>query len=242
MLSFLPAQVLSDPDEFTLRPLTSKDIPGFVEVYLAAFSPGPIWKYTHFDSSSLRNYTRDCVRKVVEQEWHHHPDSVFANAITVPDHDEGAADGVERLVSFAVWHWLYPDQDQTILSTLQLPTILSGPCSDRLDTNLTRAAQVQAETKRVEDIYFRNLTSPQLYLNLLATHPDWDGHGFGAAQVEFGMEVAKARDAPVTLIATPAGYPLYDSLGFSSGANLTLEMYDGLGTLWFEYMRWNGTS
>lgn len=43
---------------------------------------------------------------------------------------------------------------------------------------------------------------------------------------------------PVTLLATPAGYPLYDSLGFESVENATISMLDGLGELWFEVMRW----
>jgi len=43
---------------------------------------------------------------------------------------------------------------------------------------------------------------------------------------------------PVTLLASPAGYPLYDSLGFESVVNATMEMLDGLGELWFEVMRW----
>lgn len=43
---------------------------------------------------------------------------------------------------------------------------------------------------------------------------------------------------PVTLFATPAGYPLYDSMGFESVKNATMPMLDGLGELWFEVMRW----
>ena len=43
---------------------------------------------------------------------------------------------------------------------------------------------------------------------------------------------------PVTLLATPAGYPLYDSLGFEGVKNATMPMLDRLGELWFEVMRW----
>jgi len=43
---------------------------------------------------------------------------------------------------------------------------------------------------------------------------------------------------PVTLLSSPAGYPLYDSLGFESVKNATVGMLDGLGELWFEVMRW----
>ena len=45
---------------------------------------------------------------------------------------------------------------------------------------------------------------------------------------------------PVTLLATPAGYPLYKSLGFESVANVTLNLLDGYngGITWIEYMQW----
>jgi len=85
-------------------------------------------------------------------------------------------------------------------------------------------------------------TTTQIYLQLLATHPSYDGHNFGARQVRRGMDFARDRDRKelVTLIATPVGYPLYKGLGFGSVANVSIEMLDGLGRLWWEVMRWKG--
>lgn len=99
----------------------------------------------------------------------------------------------------------------------------------------------------------------QLYLNLLATHPGWDGNGFAARQVRWGMELscgygsedvdvdvggisgeAKGTTVPVTLLATPAGWPLYESLGFEGVENATISMLDGLGELWNEVCKWDG--
>jgi hypothetical protein len=45
---------------------------------------------------------------------------------------------------------------------------------------------------------------------------------------------------PVTLLATPAGWVLYDSLGFEGLKNATVEMVDGDGELWYEVMQWDG--
>jgi hypothetical protein len=45
---------------------------------------------------------------------------------------------------------------------------------------------------------------------------------------------------PVTLLATPAGWGLYDEMGFEGVKNATVEMVDGDGELWYEVMEWDG--
>ncbi|EKG13338.1 hypothetical protein MPH_09620 [Macrophomina phaseolina MS6] len=52
------------------------------------------------------------------------------------------------------------------------------------------------------------------YLAGLATHPDYQGNGLGAALVRWGLEQAEKDGLPVYLEATPAGAPLYKRLGF----------------------------
>lgn len=109
-------------------------------------------------------------------------------------------------------------------------------------TNLTRAADFTRQNKAIERKYFDEKYPHQLYLHLLATHPDWDGNGFGARHCEWGMALSRELEPimPVTLFASPAGFPLYDSLGFESVKNATMPMLDGLGDLWFEVMEWDG--
>ncbi|KAJ9605868.1 hypothetical protein H2200_009717 [Cladophialophora chaetospira] len=138
------------------------------------------------------------------------------------------------------------DLGQESLSEIKLP------CSLHLDMNLIRTAHLAPQLNKAEKDYIEDAYEYQLYLGLLATHPDWDGNGFGAAQVEWGMDFAKAEEqrlslsegrkirVPVTLLATPAGYPLYKSLGFESVANVTFVLIDSFqgSTTWFEYMRW----
>jgi len=128
---------------------------------------------------------------------------------------------------------------------------LELPCSLHLDMNIVRALHLSSQVEAAEQKYIHDMYEYQFYLGALGTHPDWDGHGFGATQVEWGIEKAKLEEErlsklegrrvrlPVTLLATPAGYPLYKSLGFESAANITLELLDNFegGTAWFEYMR-----
>ncbi|KAK4552352.1 hypothetical protein LTR86_010523 [Recurvomyces mirabilis] len=241
-------QVLGGPDDkINIRPVVREDLDDVVTTFLDAFGPGAIAQYTQFPDPSLRNYTHRCYLQLFEKDWARFQanELTFANAITVPSsQDETGSLRSEKVVSFAFWRWLEVEQGTT--SSLQLqplfPTLLlrhEGKCSDHLDTNVTREAQVLAYMDDIEQNYYSNLTHTELYLNVIATHPDWDGHGFGAAQVEYGLGKAKEAGANVTLVATPAGYPLYASLGFEAVANVTMQMFDGLGVLWLEYMRWD---
>ncbi|OJD32508.1 gnat family [Diplodia corticola] len=52
------------------------------------------------------------------------------------------------------------------------------------------------------------------YLTSLATHPDHQGKGVGAALVRWGIEQGERDGVPVYLEATPDGYFLYKKLGF----------------------------
>jgi hypothetical protein len=58
--------------------------------------------------------------------------------------------------------------------------------------------------------------------------------------LHWGFELANTSKIPVTLIATPAGYPLYDDIGFRGIKNITIETLDGWanGLLWFEVMEY----
>lgn len=124
-------------------------------------------------------------------------------------------------------------------------------CSIRPDINFTRLGSYQEQFNPLINKYIYSAYTDQLNLALLATHPTWDGHGFAAHNLRWGMELAQSLGldedregggVPVTLIGTPAGYPVYDSVGFESIKNITVQMLDGLGELWWEVMRWNGTA
>ena len=125
-------------------------------------------------------------------------------------------------------------------------------CSANLDTNLIRLAHLLPQLIAAEDQYITDAYEFQLYLGTLATHPDWDGHGFGAAHVRWGIRKAESEAQrlskqlgrrvriPVTLLATPAGHTLYKELGFEEAANITFKLLNGFngGETWYEYMRY----
>ncbi|RYP39334.1 hypothetical protein DL767_002245 [Monosporascus sp. MG133] len=61
---------------------------------------------------------------------------------------------------------------------------------------------------------------------------DGDG-GFGAANCSWGTEQAARSAKNATLVAFEAGVPLYRPLVFEAVKNMTIEMLDGLGPVWY---------
>jgi len=231
-----PLSGLTAP-QHTFRPAVEDDLDDVVTVYIDAFKPSAAWEYSHLSDDRYANYTWTCMRKRLQEEWDNRHNISFANVISVPQEKRSDTQRDERVVSFAAWSWKTPGEQTWPLSALRLHT-LAAKCSENLDMNLTRAADLERQIVLAEDRYVHNVTEPQLYLGLLATHPHWDGNGFGAEQVRYGIREAADASVPITLLASPAGYPLYDSLGFSSLANVTFRRLDDLGVLWLEYMRW----
>ncbi|KKY25643.1 putative gnat family [Diplodia seriata] len=55
-----------------------------------------------------------------------------------------------------------------------------------------------------------------VHLASLATHPDHQGKGIGAALVRWGIEQGEKDGVPVYLEATPRGFFLYKKMGFEA--------------------------
>jgi hypothetical protein len=276
-----PLHLPNNAREGHFRDVQRSDFPAIATLVVEAFSPSAAWHYLMPDLEHHKAEVRTCLLLQMEQGWEtHDKQHTIGKVITVPHHNE---DGKEEdlPVSIAVWHIRSQDQisntnTATNINTnpnlnpftpFSLPSLLQT-CTPPPSTNLTRAASYAAQVTAIEQHYFSPEMYPsQLYLNLLATHPDWDGHGFGARQVEWGMNLSRtleserkldssdsslardfsvARDSslslgmPVTLLATPAGWVLYDEMGFEGVKNATVEMVDGDGELWYEVMEWDG--
>lgn len=163
-----------------------------------------------------------------------------------------------RAVSMSIWNILKRDEEDRSSYGFTVPGLgqhsigtRAMGCTDVPGINKTRCLDYNRQFEAISQKYIHEAYPQQLYLNLLATHPKWDGNGFAARHLHWGMELVKRMEEdegvvgkeetgnwPLTLLATPAGYPLYRSEGFESVKNATVEMLDGLGKLWYEVMRW----
>lgn len=247
------SQTILNSAGYHFRPAIREDIDDITTVYLDAFSPGPLWQYTMPAYQRWKDYIWHCQQAAIEQQWDNlDTDTTFVQVVAVPD--TNASNGRnERVVAFGIWK--LKERDNIVTSALehssqigmrdwkiQLDTSNNSSkynCSANLGRNQTRTAdferQFDAKSQFLDKAY-----PEQLYLNTLATHPDWDGYGFAALNLHWGFELANTYKIPVTLIATPAGYPLYDDIGFRSIKNITIETLDGWGEgiLWFEVMEY----
>ncbi|KAL1582651.1 hypothetical protein WHR41_08740 [Cladosporium halotolerans] len=225
----------------TLRPITRADIPALATIYIEAFAPSALWHYTfpHLDSRT-KPALHACITAQLTQAWPtRNKTTTFANVITVPDHE---ADGADTAVALAVWNLREAPSEKEEASPLNAfsPSALLDSCNPWPGANATRQVSLAGQFSEIDEKYFQHAYERQFYLALLATHPSWDGNGFGAAHCEWGMGVAKARNLPVTLLATQVGWPLYDSLGFEGLANVSLRFdEEGWEEPWFEVMEWH---
>lgn len=79
----------------------------------------------------------------------------------------------------------------------------------------------------------------KLYLNTLATHPDYQSRGAGSKLVLEGLKIARSHHLNATLIATPVGEPLYHHLGFVSIANISITSVDKDEAFPYDVMYYN---
>lgn len=219
------------PTEF--RDLRVEDAGDFATVIIDAFSQSPSWNYIHQFADDHPGYLRNCMVQSVKEAFSNGTLGSSYKVIAVPEQSSRSG---SRVVSISIWNFNKTTQNSTSL----IPLIFGedGSCAKQLDVNQTRSAPYVkhlADAEKVLDYIFER----QAYLELLATHPKWDGHGFAARHLDWGMDVARNMGLPATLIATPAGYPLYKSKGFQDVANVTLDMLDGLGILWHEAMKYS---
>ncbi|KAK5094919.1 hypothetical protein LTR70_003766 [Exophiala xenobiotica] len=237
-------QIYLSDSNIHIRPATEADLDDITTVMIDAFAPGPLWRYAFQYQNQFKEYQWNCLREDLGEQLRNIPNNTWANVISVASQNSGTriqGNRQERVIAIAAWKIFEPSAEHSDRGSMDLPGVLhnSAKCSDHLDANMTRMLDVERQTSAAIKRYVYDLPHTQLYLSLLATHPEWDGHGFGAVHCHWGMEMAKEMNVPVTLIGTPAGWPLYDSLGFKSVANITIKTLGKMEDLWYEYMRYD---
>jgi hypothetical protein len=276
----------NNPITYNFRPATEADLPAITTITVEAFLPSAAWHYLIPDIKHHKQDIWNCLHDQIVQGWKHFDSNkTFLNVITVPPSSSSSNSenkNNEVPVSFAVWNVRTLEEEEegafssSTSSSLSVDAILQT-CLIPPGTNFTRAQDYDRQLQTILQRFFspsqESVWQDQLYLNLLATHPEWDGNGFGARQVKWGLELSRrlggrggggggegreegnvvvvgeeeegdeeatAGSIPVTLLSSPAGWPLYESLGFEGVENATIGMLDGLGELWFEVCKWDG--
>lgn len=250
---------------FKFRNATIDDIDDIATVLIDAFKPSPVFKYIRqFADEAGEEYTWTCQREGYRDLFQEHAADYRFQVITVP---ESTSLSGEKVVSVSVWDisrtehhrdgelplaslspLLSHSLSRTTYSNADYKHVSGFNCSAHLDMNLTRAYHYQHFMEDAERKYLAEPFGAQLYLGLLATHPSWDGNGFAAQHLHWGkaqLELLRRPSGdrlPMTLLATPAGYPLYVEEGFRELKNITMERLDGKGVFWHEVMSYEQSS
>ncbi|KXJ91721.1 acyl-CoA N-acyltransferase [Microdochium bolleyi] len=139
------------------------------------------------------------------------------------------AAGDKRIVAFGIWELPPPQRtsngaDQQGLATLlphstATPPSTSSDTADtittRRDANPARVARYAAEFSRAKSHFFElPYGDTNLYLSILACHPDYQRRGIGRRLVTWGLEKASREGLDLTVFGSPMGSLLYQAVGF----------------------------
>ena len=244
-----------------IRNGTLADLDAITNVLVDAYSPAPEQEYIFQFRDQYSKYHWECMRQDVLDAFKQvrERDGVYFNVIDAPiekkdvdevgSGDEGDHGHPQEMKVVAIAAWIrYAREDDVEESQTSLPALFSSlypdvgvreskqaktNCSLHLDMNITRAEHFSRQFSAYKDHYIETAYDKQVYLALLATHPDYDGRGFGAMHCEWGKELARRwgeeleEKVNVTLMATPPGYSLYSTIGFESVKNLSFTRVEG---------------
>lgn len=250
-----------------VRNATLQDLDNVASVLASAFAGSPAWNYGYQFRKISPEYHLYCLRKDIRQQFlRMDVQRTWAKVLELRDPDR---DGQTEVVSVAVWKLLdqrggtdreggLESRERSLSSpwmdfrriTTEAAQLITGDdesgsatepfdCSLHLDANITRLNDFQQQLQIQRRPYIEDAYPVQLYLEELATHPHWQGHGYAEQLVRWGMSEAQRRKlGPVTLVSTPAGHDIYRRLGFIDLGEVLVRRLDGAAKLWFEAMRW----
>jgi len=229
--TFLPVQqpLYSVPGATELRNATLDDVDDITDIMVAAYSSTNFYNYCFQFRQKYPEEHWTCQRDGLRVSMEEYKDQITVNVITSPTNEDPS---VSKPVAVAAWA-------HSGIGAAAMSGVLAN-CQDQRDMNRTRADDFNGQLANAKAKYLDNeYGSDQVYLALLATHPDYQGRGFGERQCLLGIERAREISLPVTLMATPAGYQVYHSLGFKSLTNFTISTVDADDLFWFEVMRYD---
>ena len=240
---------LVDRSRATFRNGTVYDLDDITTTMLDAFGAADDFRYMLPELEQHRNYTWYCCREKFRNGWSNPSWNGAVKVVAVSQ--DGTKE--ERVVSFGIWARVVTRKDsERHAASFWDPfysLTLNGPsmslddkqppydCSDGLGgANATRVKYVESQLSQAQ----KDLVDPigRYYeLKLLATHPTWDGHGFAAMSVKWGLEMAKHLRVPAIVMSSREGFNLYQSLGFETLKNISIPKLEGPGHLLYHLMK-----
>lgn len=212
----------------SLRNATISDTEAITRTLIDAFHDSPYLKYAYQFMDKYPKDYHDCMYETIHAALS--TPGILAEVALLPNIShphEPAPIAVALWVLPTAWN-LADNRAFPSFSLLQLTK-----CSNRY-INSTRFVDLLKQFDSAKEDYLDGVYAHQnqLYLDSLATHPDYQRRGAGSALVRsgvrFGKNLYKDENVTATLIATEAGDPLYQYLGWTSIRNFTVRSLDAI--------------
>ena len=216
----------------SIRNATISDTEAITNIMSAAFDDSPPFRYIYQFMDKYPKDYHDCRYEIIHAALG--IPGILAEVALLPNNSYP-----HEPTPIAVALWV-PPAAWNMTDSPSLGMLKQMKCSNRY-MNTTRFADYlhqlfDAKEKYLDSVYAHE---NQLYLDTLATHPDYQRRGAGSALVrsgvQFGKDVYKGENVTATLIATEAGEPLYQYLQWTSLRNFTvrsLDVVDGSREEW----------
>ncbi|KAJ8127297.1 hypothetical protein O1611_g6341 [Lasiodiplodia mahajangana] len=210
------------------RHATTSDLDAIVWIAIATSPADPVSPYRYPGMKQFPEVYAQNTR-IRYGEYLADPDNITM-VFEYPSHED---ESVTKPVAFSIWA-LRPSQRpaRTAVPAAQLApditpisTIQNGKPIDRRDASLVRIeahrADLSVNKKRLFDDRYGDR---QLYLKMLACHPDYQRLGAGTQLVEWGISKARAERLTITLFASPMGANLYRRLHFQDAGRFCTQV------------------
>ncbi|PMD41234.1 hypothetical protein L207DRAFT_511149 [Hyaloscypha variabilis F] len=190
------------------------DIPAMIDLWLRANGPNLLNRVlAPPDEATLREHFAEFLSLMISD----------ANTTVIK-----AVDWKDKNVvtAFGVWKKGYPDKDgggesyggETVCRRAGMGGTLV--CARKEEKKTPLQEYITAQNEVIEKTWLKGVK--HIELMVLMTDPAWQGKGIGTGILRWG--IAAQENVPLFLGASPAGYPLYNSLGWNVVAEVVIDL------------------
>ncbi|PVH85482.1 hypothetical protein DL98DRAFT_511531, partial [Cadophora sp. DSE1049] len=217
-----PAQHIMT-DSLEIRLATLDDLPEITDIVIKAFETDPEWNYRyprrHDFPEDHFNCTKEPFRQTLESGGGKEDAAHVMFVVTAKARDSAKRG---KPIAVAVWEHQPLNGTQPEIDT-RFRT--DSRCAKRRDMNQAHSAEFNrvifgAKKERFDDKY----GTTQMHLEIIATHPDFQGQGAGSNLMDWGLKTASHENRVITLLASPGAAGFYTHLGFDILFNLTIQV------------------
>ncbi|TKX23020.1 acetyltransferase-like protein 10 [Elsinoe australis] len=183
---------MRDRKPLQIEPITLEDIPAITALWFASFTD-PSIRRVFPDTPGVRQWLEDANRRDMTEK-------PFQRYVKVVDTTSQDSTGRSRIAAYAKWDLSMPEERGS-----RYP-----PWHEDMPRKLCDEFFAKEEENRKRVMRDRK----HIYLDTVATHPDYQRRGAGSMLVKWGCDLADAEGVSAYVDASKDSAPLYAKFGF----------------------------